>query len=255
MDKLSFNQGSDLADIISQLSGDNTVSDSSSSTHSVKLNVAVQSSNNLNLASSQLSIGGSANLNVMGNLADPIILGRVAFTSGEVFFLGKRFEIQNGTIAFANTVRTEPVVNLYVNTVVDQYTITINLSGPVDHLKTSYTSNPALSTADIINLLAFGQTTANAASTPPAQLHLVRNQRWPVPPEARWVTGSEIDRHISVTLNPLAGNNQNPGSQVAINSGSPGTFSSLSAPISPPLKTRHPGAVPGQAQRLGFGSA
>ena len=86
VDKLSFNQGSDLAEIISQLSGDNTVSDSSSSTHSVKLNVAVQSSNNLNLKSSQLSIGGSANLNVVGNLADPIILGRIALTSGEVFF-------------------------------------------------------------------------------------------------------------------------------------------------------------------------
>jgi translocation and assembly module TamB len=217
VDKLSFNQGSDLAEIISQLSGDNTVSDSSSSTHSVKLNVAVQSSNNLNLASSQLSIGGSANLNVVGNLADPIILGRVALTSGEVFFLGKRFEIQNGTIAFANTVRTEPVVSLYVNTVVDQYTITINLSGRVDHLKTSYTSDPSLSTADIINLLAFGQTTADAASntTSPASL----GAESAVASAAGSQVASQVQKLTGIsqlTLNPLAGNNQNPGSQVAI---------------------------------------
>ena len=217
VDKLSFNQGSDLAEIISQLSGDNTVSDSSRSTHSVKLNVAVQSSSNLNLASSQLSIGGSANLNVVGNLADPIILGRVALTSGEVFFLGKRFEIQNGTIAFANTVRTEPVVSLYVNTVVDQYTITINLSGPVDHLKTSYTSDPALSTADIINLLAFGQTTANAASSAASPGSLGAESA--VASAAGSQVASQVQKLTGIsqlTLNPLAGNNQNPGSQVAI---------------------------------------
>ena len=217
VDKLSFNQGSDLAEIISQLSGDNTVSDSSSSTHSVKLNVAVQSSNNLNLASSQLSIGGSANLNVVGNLADPIILGRVALTSGEVFFLGKRFEIQNGTIAFANTVRTQPVVSLYVNTVVDQYTITINLSGPVEHLKTSYTSEPALSTADIINLLAFGQTTADAASNVAGPASLGAESA--VASAAGSQVASQVQKLTGIsqlTLNPLAGNNQNPGSQVAI---------------------------------------
>jgi translocation and assembly module TamB len=217
VDKLSFNQGSDLAEIISQLSGDNTVSDSSSSTHSVKLNVAVQSSSNLNLASSQLSIGGSANLNVVGNLADPIILGRVALTSGEVFFLGKRFEIQNGTIAFANTVRTQPVVNLYVNTVVDQYTITINLSGRVDHLKTSYTSDPAISTADIINLLAFGQTTADAASNVAGPASLGAESA--VASAAGSQVASQVQKLTGIsqlTLNPLAGNNQNPGSQVAI---------------------------------------
>ncbi len=217
VDKLSFNQGSDLAEIISQVSGDNTVSDSSGSTHSVKLNVAVQSSNNLNLASSQLSIGGSANLNVVGNLADPIILGRVALTSGEVFFLGKRFEIQNGTIAFANTVRTEPVVSLYVNTVVDQYTITINLSGPVDHLKTSYTSDPALSTADIINLLAFGQTTADAASSAASSGSL--SSQSVVASAAGSQVASQVQKLTGIsqlTLNPRAGDTQNPGSQVAI---------------------------------------
>src|ERR1035438_932053 len=163
--KLSFNQGSELGDILSQLSGDNTVSDPSSFAANTKLNVSVQSAEDLSLASSQLSIAGSANLNVVGTLADPVILGRVALTSGEVFFLGKRLEIQSGAIAFGNTVRTEPVLDLSVSTVVDQYTITINLNGPMDRLKTSYTSDPSLSTADIINHLAFRQTTANAASS------------------------------------------------------------------------------------------
>jgi translocation and assembly module TamB len=217
VDNLSFNQGSDLAEIISQLSGDNTVSDPSSSINKVKLNVAVQSSDNLNLASSQLSIAGSANLNVVGTLADPVILGRVALTSGEVFFLGKRFEIQNGTIAFANTVHTESVVNLYVNTVVDQYKITIKLTGPMDRLKTTYTSDPSLSTADIINLLAFGQTTADAASTASTPASVGAESA--VASAAGSQVASQVQKLTGIsqlTLNPLAGNNQNPGSQVAV---------------------------------------
>ena len=217
VDNLSFNEGSDLGEIISQFSGDNTVSDPSSLINRVKLNVAVQSSDNLNLASSQLSIAGSANLNVVGTLADPVILGRIALTSGEAFFLGKRFEIQNGTIAFANTVRTEPLVNFYVNTVVDQYTITINLTGPMDRLKTTYTSNPSLSTADIINLLAFGQTTADAASSASTPASVGAESA--VASAAGSQVASQVQKLTGIsqlTLNPLAGNNQNPGSQVAV---------------------------------------
>jgi translocation and assembly module TamB len=217
VDKLSFTEGSDLAEIVGQLSGDNTVSDASNLARRVRLNVAVQSADNLNLTSSQLSIGGSANLSVMGTVADPVILGRVGLTRGEVFFLGKRFEIQDGTIAFVNTVRTEPVVNLYVNTVVDQYTITVNLSGPLDRLKTSYTSDPALSTADIFNLLAFGRTSADAASSAATPASVGAESA--VASAAGSQLASQVQKLTGIsqlTFNPLAGNNQAPGAQVAV---------------------------------------
>jgi translocation and assembly module TamB len=216
VDKLAFNSGSDLSEVLAQFSDDSTVSDPSSFARGVKLNVSVQSSQNLNLASSQLSIAGSADLNARGTLAQPVILGRISLNSGEVFFLGKRFEIDSGTIAFSNPARTEPVVNLHVKTVVQQYNITANLVGPIDRLKTTYTSDPALSTADIINLLAFGQTTADAASkgaTPAsvgAESAVANAVGGQVASQVQKLTGIS-----QLTLNPLAGN-QNPGSQVAI---------------------------------------
>ena len=214
---LSFNQGADLAEIAGQFSNDNTVPDTSSLANNVKLSVAVQSAEDLNLASGQVSIAGSASLNAVGTLANPIILGRISLTSGEVFFLGKRFEIQSGTIAFANTVRTEPVVSLYVNTVVDRYTITVNLTGPIDRLKITYTSDPSLSTADIINLLAFGQTTADAASNASTPASVAAESA--VASAAGSQVASQIQRLTGIsqlTVNPLGGNNQNPGSQVAV---------------------------------------
>src|SRR5258708_29742252 len=164
IDGVSFHEGIVLATYKSQLSDDSTVSAPSQFATDMNLSIAVNSAQNLDLASSQVSIAGSANLNVTGTAANPVILGRVVLTSGELFFQGKRFEIQNGTIAFANPVKTEPVLNLYVKTVIEQYNITINFAGPLDRLKTNYTSDPSLAPHDIINLLAFVQTTAEKAS-------------------------------------------------------------------------------------------
>lgn len=132
----------------------------------MQLNVAVQSSSMLNLASSQLSVQGAANLELVGTLASPIVLGRTTLTGGEFFFLGKRYEIKNGTIQFANPTRTSPSINLYATTTVNEYKISLHFMGPVDQMKTSFTSTPALPQADIINLLAFGQTTEQAAASP-----------------------------------------------------------------------------------------
>jgi translocation and assembly module TamB len=79
VDKLDFNEGSDLSEILGQFSSD-TVSAPSTLASNIKLNVSVHSAEDLNLTSSQLSISGSANLNAQGTLAQPIILGRVSLT-------------------------------------------------------------------------------------------------------------------------------------------------------------------------------
>jgi translocation and assembly module TamB len=217
IDRLSFQEGFDLSTFLGQFSGEPTVSTLSTFQNNMQLNVSVQSTQNLNLASSQLSIEGSADLHVTGTAGNPVILGRVALTSGEVFFLSKRFEIHSGTIAFANPVRTEPVVNLFVNTTVRQYKITMNFVGPLDRLKTNYTSDPSLPPLDIINLLAFGKTTSEAASntsTPPslgAESALAQGVAGHVGKGVQNLTGIS-----QLTIDPMAGNTQNPGAQVSI---------------------------------------
>jgi translocation and assembly module TamB len=55
-----------------------------------------------------------------------------------------------------------------VNTTIQQYNIALRFRGPVDRLQTNYTSDPALSQADIIHLIAFGST-EEAANAAPAQ--------------------------------------------------------------------------------------
>ena len=225
VDRLSFQEGFDLASFMSQLSDDSTVSAPSALASNMNLSITVNSAQNLTLASSQVSIAGSANLNVTGTAAHPVILGRITLTNGELFFQGKRFEIQSGTIAFANPARTEPVVNLYVKTTIEQYNITINFSGPIDRMKTTYTSDPSLPPIDIINLLAFGQTTAERASNATVPTSLAAQSVLAQGVASQFAKGVQNLAGISqLTIDPTAGTSQNPGSQVAIQQRVTGTI-------------------------------
>jgi translocation and assembly module TamB len=172
LEKVSFTPDFDLSSFVGQFSGESSPAPSPGLAQNMRLRIAVQSTSQMNLTSSQVSMQGALNLQVVGTAADPVILGRATLTGGELFLASNRYVIQNGTITFLNPVRTEPVVNLQVNTTVDQYNIHLNFEGPVARLKTTYTSDPALPPVDIINLLAFGKTTeASAANpTPPGNL-------------------------------------------------------------------------------------
>jgi translocation and assembly module TamB len=94
------------------------------------------------------------------------VLGRINLTGGDLIYSGNRYLLQGGVIDFINPTRTEPNVNVAVTTTIQQYDIALRFEGPADRLHTSYSSDPALPPADIINLLAFGKTqeAANAAS-------------------------------------------------------------------------------------------
>jgi len=159
---LSFTPGFDLSSFINQFTGGVAAPPSQGFMQNVALNLAVHSTNYVNLVSRTLSVGGSANLQVRGTLDEPVILGRVNLSGGDIILNGNRYVLTGGTIQFVNPTVTEPVVNLTITTTIQQYNISLRFEGPVDQLRTQYTSDPALPQADIIHLLAFGQTTEAA---------------------------------------------------------------------------------------------
>jgi len=216
IDGLSFTPDFDLANFIGQLSS-STPSTPSKWEQNTRLDVAVASSQVLALSSSKLSLQGSADMRVTGTLANPVVLGRTILSGGELFFMGNRYQVQSGTIVFANPIRTEPTVNLFVTTSVQQYDITLNFLGPLDHLRTNYTADPALPPVDIIHLLAFGKTSEQAAATAtPASLGaesaIANGLTSQVSGRLEKLTGIS-----QLQIDPsLGGNNSNPGARVAI---------------------------------------
>jgi translocation and assembly module TamB len=165
VNRLSFTPNFDLTSLAQLEFGPESMP-SPGFTQNLKLNITVQTSNQLNVMSNQVSLQGGANLQVIGTAQNPVITGRTDFTSGDIFLMGQRYQIQRGVVQFSNPNRTEPVVNVVLTTTIDQYNLTLTFTGPLDKIQTSYISSPPLSTADIVNLIARGQTPEQAANSP-----------------------------------------------------------------------------------------
>jgi translocation and assembly module TamB len=197
LEDLSFTPAFDLNSFIDQLSGSVSPPPTPGLTQNIQLNLGVSSSNNINLVSRTLSVGGSANLRVRGTVAEPVILGRVNLSGGDIILNGTRFVLNGGTIEFVNPSETQPVVNLALNTTIQQYNISMRFNGPIDQLRTNYSSDPSLPAADIINLLAFGETTeASAANATPA------NQA------AESLVASQVSSQVTSRVSKVAGISQ-----------------------------------------------
>jgi len=210
---LSFTPAFDLDSFIAQFSGSVPTPPSQGFASNLQLNLTLNSTSNVNLVSRTLSIGGSANLQVKGTAAEPVLLGRVNLTDGDIILNGNRFVLNGGTIQFINPAETQPVVNLSLNTSIQQYSIDLRFNGPVDQLRTEYSSDPALPSADIINLLAFGQTTeASAASSASS----TTNQ------QAESLVASQVSSQVTSRISKIAGISQLSISPVLAGSSSQG---------------------------------
>ncbi|MBV8049540.1 MAG: translocation/assembly module TamB domain-containing protein, partial [Acidobacteriaceae bacterium] len=213
VDSLNFTPDFDLTTFASQFNGTSLPPSGQSFADNIKLAVAVQSTSNLAARSTALSLEGAVNLQVIGTASDPVIVGRVDLTSGELFFMNNRYQLQRGIVTFDNPNVTTPVLNVQVTTIVEQYNLTLTLMGPLDKLTTNYVSDPGLPTADIISLLYRGQTTAEAAAQGTTTDSFLAGQA-----ASRVSSGIQKLAGISsLQIDPLlGGNNANPSARIAL---------------------------------------
>jgi translocation and assembly module TamB len=212
IDSLSFTPDFDLSSFADQFSTGNVPAQPGFA-DTIHLAVGVQSQEDLNATSSQISIAGSAALQVGGTAANPVITGRSTLTAGELFYRNVRYQLQKGVITFDDPNETHPVLNVSVSTIVEQYNLTLTLRGPLDKLTTSYVSDPPLATADIINLVARGKTTQESAASSQSTDSMIASQ-----------AASEVSSSVqklagisSLQIDPtIGGNGQNPSARIAI---------------------------------------
>jgi translocation and assembly module TamB len=216
IDSLSFTPDFDLSTFGDQFTTSTATPAQPGFADNMKLNISVQSKENLSATSSQVSVEGSVALNVTGTAADPVITGRTELTSGELFYRSNRYQLQRGIITFADPNQTNPDLNVSVATMVEQYNLTINLRGTLDRLTSSYSSDPPLSTTDIIHLIAFGNTTSESAASNASQSTDAM--------VASSAIGAGVTSGVqrlagfsSLQIDPLlGGSNQNPSARIAL---------------------------------------
>jgi translocation and assembly module TamB len=213
VDSLNFTPDFDLSSFAGQFNGISVPSSGESFADNIKLAVVVQSSQSLSARSSQLNLEGIANLQIQGSAATPVIVGRIDLTSGELFFLNNRYQLQRGIVTFNDPNETRPILNVQVTSTIQQYNLTLKLTGPLDKLTTSYVSDPSLPTADIISLIYRGQTDEEAAASGTSTDSLLASQA-----AGQFSSGIQKLAGISsLQIDPtIGGNNANPSATIAL---------------------------------------
>ena len=115
----------------------------------------------------------AGNLRVTGSVADPALAGRLTIEEGGNVYLGGRtYEVVRGTIDFTGGPPAEPTIDLALETRVQRYDVTLEVTGTPETIEATLRS-PGVSQADVISLLLTGQL---ADETALAQAEIARSQ-------------------------------------------------------------------------------
>ncbi|MGA2076286.1 MAG: translocation/assembly module TamB domain-containing protein [Terriglobia bacterium] len=131
-------------------------STTSSLANSIRLNIRVATPTPVRLQIQDLRLTADVDVRVQGSLANPVDLGEVHFLDGEAVVRGNRFTLTRGDLNMTNPLRTQSTLDLEAQTRVQQYDLTVDVSGPPGRLKMTYRSDPPLPTEEVFSLLALG---------------------------------------------------------------------------------------------------
>ena len=123
----------------------------------LRLNLHLEAEDTIQLNNPSVRLTGSASLEVSGTSNRPGLVGRLEFQEGgETTLLGNRYEIERGNLSFSNPEAIDPFIDLQASTWVQEFQITVHLTGTLDHFVPTVVSTPPLAAPDIYSLLGVG---------------------------------------------------------------------------------------------------
>jgi translocation and assembly module TamB len=161
--KLAVTPGFDFGASLARAAQSSALPQTNPLLNRIRMDVHIVTTPELQMQTAVVRLSGDADLHLRGTAAKPVLLGRADITEGEVYFNGTKYRLERGDVTFSNPVTTTPVLDLQASTHVRDYDITVNLNGGLDKLNLTYHSEPPLPVADIISLLALGQTQQQSA--------------------------------------------------------------------------------------------
>lgn len=123
----------------------------------LSLNLRLRADENAWMENSLGRISGRFDLNILGNIFSPLVLGDIEALGGEVYFQDRKFKVMRGRLSFFNPASVEPFLDFRGETYVKDYRVTFSLNGLVNNLRPEFSSSPPLPSEDVLALLALGE--------------------------------------------------------------------------------------------------
>ena len=159
INQINYTPQTDLGSILARAAPPIQASAPSSLLDNMKLDIRIQTSDAMAVQTSLAeSLEAQANLRIRGTASHPGALGRVDITEGTLTFFSATYTVNSGTIGFYNPLRIEPIMDINLETHAQGVDVTLRVTGPVDNMKLSYTSDPPLQFEELVGLLASGKT-------------------------------------------------------------------------------------------------
>jgi autotransporter translocation and assembly factor TamB len=124
----------------------------------LRLNVEIHSDNGLSIDNELTRLRAGMRLTLRGTPAYPSLTGRVEASEGTIFFRGNRFEISRAAADFVDRNRINPILEIRAEADVKTYRLILDATGDMEHLNLNVSSDPPMSTVDILSLLTTGKT-------------------------------------------------------------------------------------------------
>jgi len=99
----------------------------------------------------------SPDMHLTGTLQRPILQGRTRIDSGSLQYQSTTFTIKRGFVDFTNPYTLESVLDIQSQAAIQNWTVFLDISGPLDNLNLKLSSSPFLDDNDLLSLLITGK--------------------------------------------------------------------------------------------------
>jgi translocation and assembly module TamB len=120
----------------------------------VRFDIKVNAPGTVRVDNNLATLEARADLRLQGTSDNPVVVGRADVDRGRVYFQGNTYLIRRGRIEFANPHRLDPFFDMEAETRLRSYRVNLRMNGTLDRVYPTLTSDPPLSSVQILNLLA-----------------------------------------------------------------------------------------------------
>ncbi len=130
-----------------------------------RLDVKLRAPGTLRVDNNLADLQARADLTIQGTSSAPVVLGRAEVDRGRIYFQGRTYVIRQGVLDFVNPQKLDPLFDIEAETRIRSYRITLRMGGTLERVTPTLTSDPPLSSVQILALLAGGDETEVANLT------------------------------------------------------------------------------------------
>ncbi|MBN1356354.1 translocation/assembly module TamB domain-containing protein [bacterium] len=124
-----------------------------------RLRIRVIAPENVSIDNNFAKIEMKLDLEIIGNLTSPGVLGEIQALDGSIEYQGREFTLDRFTLDFADPDRVDPVIDLSAFSEIEGYLVTIEITGSLlTDPKIYLHSSPPLNELDLVSLIGLGKT-------------------------------------------------------------------------------------------------